>query len=174
MHQDALAWTHAQRLPRAQHFVVNRVKRSADFQSVGTLLWSGGFFGHRVVGIRRHFVLIHGSQIGLPFTQREKDLLVVAPRVMRGVDHEKTKLAGVGAAMQIQHGLGVRVVPARTCRFGDELIAPAPMRRYRRCTFFLSSINVRGNEQTVPMHKFRNIRVVDNLYADALALSHPQ
>ena len=76
--------------------------------------------------------------------------------------------------MQIQHGLGVRVVPPRTCGLGYELITPAPVRRYRRCTFFLRSINVRGNEQTVPMHIFRNIRVVDDLYSDPLALSHPQ
>lgn len=26
----------------------------------------------------------------------------------------------------------------------------------------------------MPMHRFRNIRVVNNLYADALGLSHPQ
>src|ERR1700677_680305 len=142
VHQDALAWTHGEGTPRAPHFVVYRVKRSADFEPVGTLVWGGGFFWRRVVRIRRHFVLIHGSQIGLPFTQREKDLLVVEPRVIRGIDHEKTKLAGVGAAMQIQHGLGVRVVPPRTCGLGYELIAPAPMRRYRRRTFFLRSINV--------------------------------
>ena len=48
------------------------------------------------------------------------------------------------------------------------------MRRYRRCTFFLRAVNVGGNEQTVPMHIFRNIRFVDDLYADALAFAHTQ
>ena len=173
-HQDALARTDAKGLSRAQHFVVDRVEGSADFESIGTRVWRGGFFGQRIVGIRCLCVLIHGGQEGLPFTQCEKDLLVVTPRVIRGIDHEKTKLAGVGAAMQIEHGLGVRVVPPRSCRLGNELIAPAPMRWDRRCTFFLRSINIRGNEQTVPMHVFRNIRVVDDFHTDALALSHAQ
>ena len=48
------------------------------------------------------------------------------------------------------------------------------MRRHRGCAFFLRPIHFRGNEQTVPMHVFRNVRVVHNLYGDALALSHPQ
>jgi hypothetical protein len=43
-------------------------------------------------------------------TQRQKDFLVVESRVIRGIDHEKTELAGVGAPMQIHHGCRVRVV----------------------------------------------------------------
>ena len=84
VHQDALTRLHAERFPRAEHFVVDRIKRSADFESVRTQVWSGGFFGHRVVGIRRHLVLIHRRQKILPFTQRQKDFLVVVSRVIRG------------------------------------------------------------------------------------------
>ena len=93
------------------------------------------------------------------FTQRQKDFLVVAPRIMRGIDHEKTELAGVGAPMQIHHGRRVGVVPTRTCRFGRESIAPAAMRVDRRRAFFFHPVHVRGNEQTVPVHVFRNVRV---------------
>ena len=110
----------------------------------------------------------------LPFTQRQKDLLIVEPRVIRGIDHEKTELAGVGAAMQIHHGRGVRVVPSRTRRLGHELIAPAAMRRDRGRAFFLRPIHFRGNEQAMPVHVFRNVRVVHNLDGDALPLSHAQ
>ena len=149
-------------------------KRSAEFEPVGTRVWSGGFFGHRIAGIRPLLVRVHRGQKRLPFTQRQKDFLIVEPRVIRGIDHEKTELAGVGAAMQIQHGLGMRVVPSRTRRLGHELITPAAMRRHRGCTFFLRPVHLRGNQQTVPMHVLRNVRAVHNLYGDALALSHPQ
>src|SRR5215469_16512893 len=95
VHQDTLAWPYAKRFSSAQHFVVNRVKGSADFEPIGARVWSGRLFGRRVARIRRHLVLIHRGQIGLPVTQREEDLLVVESRVIRGFDHEETKLTGV-------------------------------------------------------------------------------
>ena len=174
VHQDALAWPHAEGLPRAEHLIVDRIKRSVDFEPVRTLIWLGGFFGHRVVGIGLLLVRVHRSQKRLPFTQRQKDFLVVTSGVVGRIDHEKPELAGVGAAMQIHHGRSVRVVPPRTRRLSDESIAPAAMRRYRGRAFFLGSIHVRGYEQPVPMHVFRNVRAVHNLYRDAPALSHPQ
>src|ERR1700733_13665807 len=97
VHQDTLTRLHAEGIPRSEYSVVNRIKRSADFESVRTQVWSGGFFGHRVVTIRRHLVLIHRRQKILPFTQCQKDFLVVESGVIRGIDHEKTELAGVGA-----------------------------------------------------------------------------
>ena len=89
VHQHALTWPHAEGISRAEHFVVDRVKRSADFESVGTRVWRGWLFGHRIIGIRLLLVLIHRSQIRLPFTQRQKNLSIVEPRVIRGIDHEK-------------------------------------------------------------------------------------
>ncbi len=76
--------------------------------------------------------------------------------------------------MQIHIGRGVRVVPARTRRLGHELVAPAAMRRDRRCALFLHSVYFRGNKQAMPVHVFRNVGVVHNLHGDSLALSHPQ
>src|ERR1700721_3984320 len=80
VHQDALTRLHAQGLPGAEHFIVDRIERSADFESVGTRVWSGGLFGLRVVRIRPLLVLIHRGHEILPLTQRQKDLLIEEPR----------------------------------------------------------------------------------------------
>src|ERR1700679_764290 len=111
VHQDALTLAYAQGLPRAQYFVVDGVKRRADFEPVRSRIGSSGFFGRRAVGIRWILVRVHGAQEILPLPQGQKDFLVVAARVMRGIDHEETELAGIRAPMQIEHSLGMRVVP---------------------------------------------------------------
>src|SRR5215475_9673284 len=48
------------------------------------------------------------------------------------------------------------------------------MRRDRRCSFFFRPIYFWGDEQAMPMHVFRNVCVVHNLYDDRLALAHSQ
>jgi hypothetical protein len=48
------------------------------------------------------------------------------------------------------------------------------MGRDRQRAFLLSSVHFRWNEQAMPMHVFRNVCVVHNLYSDRLALAHPQ
>ena len=82
----------------------------------------------------------------LPLTQRQKHLLIVAPGVVRGIDHEKPELPGVRAAMQVHHGHGVRVVPSRARWRGHELIPPSPVGRYGGSAFFLRPIHFRGDQ----------------------------
>ena len=49
----------------------------------------------------------------LPIADREKKLLIVVARIFARIDHEKSKLPRVGAAMEIVIRHRVAVIPAR-------------------------------------------------------------
>ena len=82
----------------------------AVFRTAGRSGW--GALGS-VVSI--HIDHLRGEE-RLPVTQSEEQLLVVVAGVGRRLDIDEAELAGVGALVQVGHGHGVGVVPARAGR----------------------------------------------------------
>ena len=78
--------------------------------------------------------------------------LIEIAGIIRSFDDQKTEHAGEAAAMQVVHRHGVSVIPARAGRRRRELIAAASVRRHHRRAFFLRSVDVGRNEQSVKMH----------------------
>jgi hypothetical protein len=92
------------------------------------------------------------GEIGLPIAQRQVVFLIEVAGIVRALDDQKAEHAGITAAVQVVHRHGVGVVPARAGRRGRELIAAASVRRHHRRAFFLRSVHIGGNEQSVKMH----------------------
>jgi hypothetical protein len=121
-------------------------------------------------------VVIHRliGEIRLPIAQRQVMFLIEAAGIIRSLDDQKAEHAGETAAVQVVHRHGVRVIPAGAGRRGRELIAAASVRRHHRGAFFLRSVHVGGNQQSVKMHELRHVGVVDHVHRDRHALLHPQ
>ena len=82
---------------------------------------------------------------------------------MPRLDDQKAELPGVAAAVQVVHRHRVGVIPARAGGRRRELVAPAAVRRHGRRAFFLGAVDLRRNEQTVPVHLLRHVGVVDDI-----------
>ena len=176
MYQDALTRLHPKRLPGAQHLVVNRIKRSAYFKSVRTHIESwpirSGFGSPSDQAPSRPASTVDRKYC---YSRSARNTsLVIASGVVRSIDHEKTELPRVRTAMKIHHRRGVRVIPSRPRRLGHELIPPPPVRRDRGSAFFLRPIDLRRDQQAVPMHKLRNVCAVHHVNGDGLAFAHSQ
>jgi len=143
MHQDALT-RRTRRGSRRQYFVVHRVKRSADLQPVGTRSRMPAFRASDR-WIRLLLVRVHVSE-RLPFTQRQKDFLVVPSGVVGRIDHEETKLAGVAPRCRSSIA-SVCECTSRTRRLSHELIAPTAMWGHRRRAFFRAPSTSEGTNK---------------------------
>ena len=121
-------------------------------------------------------VVIHRrvGEIRLPIAQRQVVFLIEVAGIIRSLDDQEAEHSGKTAAVQVVHRHGVGVVPASAGRRGRELIAAASVRRHCRGTFFLRSVHIGGNEQSVKMHKLRHVGVIDHVHRDRHALLHPQ
>ncbi len=147
------AATSSPRLPRIHHRRLFRLRPR----------WIEIVVIHRLVG-----------EIRLPIAQRQVMFLIVAAGIIRSFDDQKAEHPGKTAAVQIVHRHGVSVIPARAGRRGRELIAAASMRRHCRRAFFLRSVDIGGNQQSVKMHKLRHVGLIDHVHRDRHALLHPQ
>jgi hypothetical protein len=129
----------------------------------------------RSVGV---FVSVHVDHLSgeerFPIPEGEEELLIVVAGIGGGIDVEESELAGVGAAVQIGHRHGVRVVPAGAGWCGCELVSAIAVRGDRRSVFFLDSVDFGGNEETVPVDEFGRVGVVDDVDGDWLALLHAE
>ena len=138
-----LPWLDANRFARAQGFVVDGKHLVADFEAGRVGVERLGALGLRPGVACVIVIFFFGIEKGLPFAEREEDFLVVISGIVRGLDHEKAELAGVGAAVQVRPGHRVRVIPARPGRARRELIADAAVRRHHGSVFFLHAIDFR-------------------------------
>ena len=100
--------------------------------------------------------------------------LIEAAGIIRSLDDQKAEHSGIAATVQVVHRHGVGVIPAGAGRRGRELIAAASVRRHCRGTFFLRSVHIGGNQQSVKMHELRHVGVIDHVHRDRHALLHPQ
>ena len=120
------------------------------------------------------FVLYFGREKRLPIAEGQEDFLIIISWIVRGFDDQETVLSGVGAAVKIEAGHGVRVIPARAGRARGELIAAAAARRDHRRAFLLGAVHVGRNEQAVPVNELGDVGVVDDVHGDGHALAHAQ
>ena len=104
-------------LARAQRLVVDGVGGGGDLQAVGRGVQDGGplRLGRVGVVVGVHVDHLRGEE-WLPVAQGEEQLLVVVAGVGCGLDVDEAELAGVRALVQVVHGHGVGVVPARAGR----------------------------------------------------------
>ncbi len=174
MKQHAFARIHADRLAGAERLVVDGKNIGRHLQPGGRVSSTAGFSGLRQRGIE--IVVIHQlvGEIGLPIAQRQVVFLIVVAGIVRSLDDQKAEHSGIAAAVQVVHRHGVRVIPARAGRRGRELIAAASVRRHHGRAFFLRSVHVGGNQQSVKMHKLRHVGVIDHVHRDRHAFLHPQ
>ena len=173
VHEHALPRPHPDRLTRAQRPVVDRIDGRAHLQPVGTRIENRRFFG-----LRPLLVLLVGvhelrSEERFPIPQRQKDLLVVAARILARFDNEEPELPRVAPAVQVVHRHRMRVIPACACRFRRELIPPAAVRRHRRRALFLGAVDLGRNQQAVPVNLLRHVGVVHDIHGHGHALAHP-
>ena len=174
VHQHPLPLLHPNRLPRTESLIVDGVGHRIHFKAVGIGVHHRGLLRLRSAMTVVIIVVHTAGEERFPVAQREKNLLVILPRILPPIDVYEAKLSGVGSAMQIGFGHGVGVVPARSSRTRRKLIAAAATRRDRRRALLLHSIDIGWNQHAVPMHQFRYIRVVDYIHAYGLAFAHPQ
>src|ERR1700691_2750957 len=106
----------------------------------------------------------------IPAVQCEKNLRVVPARIVFCFDVEKSELSGVGRFLQIPAGMYMAVIPACSCRARDKGVALHTTWRDHRCPFFLSTIHVRGDGQTVQVNQLRNFGFVEYIYRAGLSL----
>ncbi len=95
---------------------------------------------------------------------------MIAPRIMLGLDVDRSDLAAVLSGVQIGTRPIVRVIKTKTRWARSECNPPHPVRRNKRCTFFRSAIHVSGNHLAVPMQLLGSVRVVADFYAHGLPL----
>ena len=77
-----------------------------------------------------------------PVAQCQENFLVVAPRIVTRINEDEAILPGVGAAMQIAHGHGVRVVPAGAGGARRKAVAAAGPGRDDRCAFLFGPVKL--------------------------------
>src|ERR1700691_6328377 len=106
----------------------------------------------------------------VPTAQCEKNLCVVLAPMFCWFDVEESELSSVSRFLHIPAGVNMAVIPACSCRARDKGVALHTTWRDHRCPFFLSTIHVRGDGQTVQVNQLRNFGFVEYIYRAGLSL----
>ena len=83
-------------------------------------------------------------------------------------------LAGVLAPVQIFAGKNVGVIPAEARRARGKGVARTAAGGDQRCTFFHRTVDLRREEEAMPMNHFAVAGLVGNIDSDRMAFSQPQ
>ena len=174
VHQQALARPDANRFTRAERLVIDGENPVADFQTVLPLVGDCRPFGLRSDGSHFHFIHIFRGQERFPFAQSQKYFLVVAARIVGRLDKDETELPRVCATVQIDAGHRMGVIPARSRGPRHKLVPAAAMGRDHRCAFLLRAVNIRRDEESMPVYKFGHVGFVHDIHGHRFALPHSQ
>ena len=73
--------------------------------------------------------------------RRDKNFLIIFSGLVLRLDIKKSELTSEPAAVEMLHGHGMRVVPARPRGLGSERILAVAMRGNEWSSFFLGTVN---------------------------------
>ena len=155
--EHALALFDADRVARTQRVAVDGESAVMDFERA--------FIPFSAAASR---------EIGLPAVERQRNLLVVARRVLTRLDDENAELAGVGGAMQVASGVNVGVIPSRAGWPRHEGITSAGRGRAPWGAFFGGAIDFGRNEEAVPVDQLGRGGLVDDLHGHCSAFGEAQ
>src|ERR1700691_1266774 len=101
--------------------------------------------------------------------QSKEDLLIVAARIVAGLDEQKSVLAGVLPLVQIFAGESVGVIPAEAGRARREGVTSVTAARDERSSFFHGAVHLRGQKEAMPVNHFAVGGLVANIDSDRTA-----
>src|SRR5271156_2296505 len=130
MHQQPLALFDTNGLTETKHFAID---------------------GRHVVD-RIHVSVIAALEVTAPIMKSKEDLAIVASRVLSRFDHEKTVESTVLGLCKIFARECMGVKPTESWRVRPEGIPGRCSRGNHWCAFFHRTVNIRGQEQAVPVN----------------------
>lgn len=89
--------------------------------------------------------------------------LIVLAWIVPGLDVDESELSSVGSTAEIGHRHDVRMDEARSRCLWRESVSDMAVGRDFKALFFNRAINGRRNDLTMPVDKFRGVRVVKQI-----------
>jgi hypothetical protein len=124
-----------------------------------------------IIGRRPLTDILHAHPSAFPVMGGEHDLAVVSARVARGwLDDEESKLACIGAAIEVSHCHGMAVVPARAGGPGRKSVEQRLSRGDNRRALFRCAVYIGGVIEPMPVNEIRIAGVVDDVDRNRFAL----
>ena len=104
----------------------------------------------------------------------QKNFVVVITRLRSRFNDCEPELARVEAALKILPREILSMIPASSRRARQEGISALAVRRHRCRPLLQGSIDFGGQLQPMPVNKFGNVRIIENINADFFSLLHTQ
>ena len=112
--------------------------------------------------------------MAIPMVSSQKNLTVIATGIARGLDDQEAELARIGAFVEVRHGHGVAVIPARARGLRREAVEERLALRNNGRSLLGRAILFGRNIKTVPMDEIGIAGVVDDIDADRFAVFEPE
>src|SRR5262249_4664584 len=123
---------------------------------------------------RQIVVVILVAEKWLPVAEGQKKFLVEIARVAGPFHIDEAELSRVSSLVQICTRHGVGVIPAASSGSGNKLISTTAIRRNHGGTHLVGPIHFGGNQLPVPVDKFGNTAIVDDVHRRHFSFAHAQ
>ena len=164
-----------------EHPAIDAEQLVADFEALGFLLrFLVGGLSHllqrleRSAGEHVHRHVAAAAEGWRELLHHQKDFAIIGAGVVLRFDVDRSRLAGVSAAVEVAPGHDMRVVKAKARGFWHEGDPAHPVRRHERRAFLGGAIDVARDHLPVPVHQLRRIGVIVNIDDDPLPFLEAQ